>query len=190
MAGLAFAVFIGMHHVIPADSGAYYGLPRAVYYGSSVHPALMILILGVRHLGYAIYHSLDKAEVVMDAEGLCLGLGIGLCAGLVLGIRAVNPEKHGFVSVFVDGLRCQHVRQWWACASPLGNAYNDGKPFDFFDPQLPDRDEEVTAAPSSSSQSETASSSPSTVPVSTRHANSIQARMLEQYARAQYARGR
>merc|ERR1712048_863353 len=96
VAGLAVAILIGMHQVIPSDSAAYNGLPGMVYYGSSIHPGFLFLILALRHLIYAIYHSLDKAEIALDAEVLCLGLGIGLCAGLMLGIRAVNPEKHGF----------------------------------------------------------------------------------------------
>merc|ERR1711862_632369 len=67
----------------------------------------------------AIYYTLMNPIQVIDYRLIGAFSAIGALIGLMRGIKNVNPENHGFCSVFCDGVRGKHI------ASPAELANDD-----------------------------------------------------------------
>merc|ERR1712107_354535 len=99
LGGLIMAILVGCLSVVPGDSGAW----SAPFFGGSSGFMETIAVLAIRHLIYALYHGFLHPDIVFDETAMIAGLVFGLCIGLFQGIQSVNPEGHGFVSVFCAG---------------------------------------------------------------------------------------
>eukprot|EP00929_Paragymnodinium_shiwhaense_P048210 TRINITY_DN24407_c0_g1_i1.p1 TRINITY_DN24407_c0_g1~~TRINITY_DN24407_c0_g1_i1.p1 ORF type:complete len:351 (+),score=50.45 TRINITY_DN24407_c0_g1_i1:72-1124(+) len=93
--------------------GGVVAIPRARLFELNLTNGPGIYLELVWVLFLAIYFGCKRTDLVLG--GLCWGAGVGLLAGCLQGLVYVNPENHGFRSVFLNGITGRTTRSAMKC---------------------------------------------------------------------------